>query len=149
MGFRFERRSERVEDAKISDYLALNEAMTEFIAYRVRRYYYLEKGLDNDVAQERADLGAYTVEFGLLHRVLQKYKQLGHDEKMLMVDIQRGYFLGDMLPLKKLQIVHPDAVKLLRDMKPGDIDSIISTAKSFGLGEYAEYLEEMAKTSKK
>jgi hypothetical protein len=93
-------------------------------------------------------MGAYTLEFEILHRVLQKYKQLGNDEQQLMVDIQRGYFLGDMRPLKKLQIVHPDAVKLFRDMKHSDIESLIFTAQAFGFTDYVEKLKEIAKTIK-
>lgn len=148
-GFRFGRVNNRSEDLKLFQFLGLNEAMTEFIAYKVRRYYYRSQGESGEKAEELADMGAYTLEFKILSRVLQKYKQLGNDEQQLMVDIQRGYFLGDMRPLKKLQIVHPDAVKLFRDMKHSDIESLIFTAQAFGFTDYVEKLEEIAKTIKK
>lgn len=148
-GFRFGRVNNRLEDLKLFQFLGLNEAMTEFIAYKVRRYYYRSQGEFGEKAEELADMGAYTLEFGILGRVLQKYKQLGNDEQELMVDIQRGYFLGDMRPLKKLQVIHPDIVKIFRDMKHSDINSLISTARVLGLVEYVEKLEEIAKTIKK
>ena len=148
-GFRFGRVNNRSEDLKLFQFMGLNEAMTEFIAWKVRRNYYKSQGEVGEKAEEFAGMGAYTLEFGILHRVLQKYKQLGNDEQQLMVDIQRGYFLGDMRPLKKLQVIHPDIVKIFRDMKHSDIESLIFTAQAFGFTDYVEKLKEIAKTIKK
>lgn len=131
-----------VENGQVLNFEGLNEAITEFIAYRVRREYFKMKGLDGDELETKAGMNCYIFEFDLLYGVLQKYKQLEKAEKSLLVDIQRGYFLGDMTPLKKLQIVHPDAVRLLRDMKHSDFNSLIETAEGFGLTEYADFLKD-------
>lgn len=147
-GYGFKIRNSSKTNSHNNDFSGLNEAMTEFIAWKVRRNYYKSQGEEGEKAEELARMGAYTLEFGILDRVLQKYKQLGGDEQQLMVDIQRGYFLGDMRPLKKLQVVHPDIVKIFRDMKHSDINSLISTAQVLGLEEYIEKLEGIAKTKK-
>ncbi len=148
-GYGFKIKDSSKTNSHNNDFSGPNEAMTEFIAWKVRRNYYKSQGEDGEKAEELARMGAYTLEFGILHRVLQKYKELGNDEQQLMVDIQRGYFLGDMRPLKKLQVIHPDIVKIFRDMKHSDISSLISTAQALGFVEYVEKLEEIAKTIKK
>jgi hypothetical protein len=149
-GFRFVKNTDALDDHQgIDNFTGMNEALTEFIAYRIRMFYYVAESKKADEISILSKMSAYILEFGILHRILQRYKVCGGDDQDFMADVQRGYFSGDMTVFKKLKLVHPDAVRLLRDMKYSNIESLLETARGFGLPEYVRYLEEIAKTIKK
>lgn len=130
-----------------SQFTGLNELMTEFIAFKVRERFF-EKNNDLEKTYTLSKMQCYLVEFDIIHNLLQRYKKLGNDEQALMVELQQGYFLGDMRQLKKFQIIHPDIVRLLRDMRASDPVALMEVAKILEMEDVVERIQKIEDSAK-